>query len=106
MPHHTSDTRIAGYEPLLAPAALLAELPMGADRETTVEQGRAGHPPRAGPGRRPPAGGRRPLLGARPGRGARLRPPAGRDRRSLRDDLLIVMRVYFEKPRTAPGGRA
>ena len=41
MPHHTSDTRITGYEPLLAPAALLAELPMGADRETTVEQGRA-----------------------------------------------------------------
>jgi 3-deoxy-7-phosphoheptulonate synthase len=40
MPHHTSDTRIAGYEPLLAPAALLAELPLGADRETTVEQGR------------------------------------------------------------------
>ena len=41
MPHHTSDTRIIGYEPLLAPAALLAELPLGASRETTVEQGRA-----------------------------------------------------------------
>src|SRR5450631_3677854 len=41
MSHHTSDTRITGYEPLLAPAALLAELPMGAAREATVEQGRA-----------------------------------------------------------------
>ena len=27
---HTSDIRVLGYEPLLAPAALLAELPLGA----------------------------------------------------------------------------
>src|ERR1700759_5629630 len=40
MSHHTSDTRIKGYEPLLAPAALLAELPLGAGREATVERGR------------------------------------------------------------------
>ena len=26
---HTSDTRILGYEPLLSPAALLEELPLG-----------------------------------------------------------------------------
>ena len=37
MPHHTSDTRVTGYEPLLAPAALLDELPLGASRETTVD---------------------------------------------------------------------
>ena len=27
---HTSDIRVLGYEPLLAPAALLADLPLGA----------------------------------------------------------------------------
>ena len=41
MPHHTSDTRILDYEPLLAPAALLQELPLGQARATTIEQGRA-----------------------------------------------------------------
>ena len=40
MPHHTSDTRILGYEPLLAPAALL-QSSLGQAREATVEQGRA-----------------------------------------------------------------
>jgi 3-deoxy-7-phosphoheptulonate synthase len=103
MPHHTSDTRIAGYEPLLAPAALLAELPMGADRETTVEQGRADI--------------RRVLdladdrLLVIVGPCSVHDPVAALDyarqlagiRRSLRDDLLIVMRVYFEKPRTVTG---
>src|SRR6201994_1031975 len=103
MPHHTSDTRIAGYEPLLAPAALLAELPMGADRETSVEQGRTE------------------IRGVLDLADDRLLfivvpcsvhdPVAALDyarqlaelQRSLRDDLLIVMRVYFEKPRTVTG---
>ena len=103
MPHHTSDTRIAGYEPLLAAAALLAELPMGADRETTVEQGRADI--------------RRVLdladdrLLVIVGPCSVHDPVAALDyarqlaelQRSLRDDLLIVMRVYFEKPRTVTG---
>jgi 3-deoxy-7-phosphoheptulonate synthase len=103
MPHHTSDTRIAGYEPLLAPAALLAELPMGADRETTVEQGRADI--------------RRVLdladdrLLVIVGPCSVHDPVAALDyarqlaevQRSLSDDLLIVMRVYFEKPRTVTG---
>jgi 3-deoxy-7-phosphoheptulonate synthase len=103
MPHHTSDTRIIGYEPLLAPAALLAELPLGASRETIVEQGRTEirqvldkdddrllvivgpcsvHDPEAA------------LDYARRLAGIR---------RSLSDELLIVMRVYFEKPRTVTG---
>src|ERR1700761_881200 len=103
MPHHTSDTRIAGYEPLLAPAALLAELPMGAARETTVAQGRADI--------------RRVLdladdrLLVIVGPCSVHDPVAALDyarqlaelQRSLRDDLLIVMRVYFEKPRTVTG---
>ena len=103
MPHHTSDTRITGYEPLLAPAALLDELPLGASRATTVEQGRTEirnvldmdddrllvvvgpcsvHDPKAA------------LDYAR---------QLAEVRRSLSDDLLIVMRVYFEKPRTVTG---
>ena len=38
---HTSDIRVLGYEPLLAPAALLAELPLGAREAKHVEQARA-----------------------------------------------------------------
>jgi 3-deoxy-7-phosphoheptulonate synthase len=103
MPHHTSDTRIIGYEPLLAPAALLDELPLGASRATAIEQGRTEirqvldmaddrllvvvgpcsvHDPKAA------------LDYAR---------QLAEVRRSLTDELLIVMRVYFEKPRTVTG---
>ena len=103
MPHHTSDTRITGYEPLLAPAALLAELPLGASQATTVEQGRTE------------------IRGVLDMADDRLLvivgpcsvhdPVAALDyarrlaevRRSLGDELLIVMRVYFEKPRTVTG---
>jgi 3-deoxy-7-phosphoheptulonate synthase len=38
---HTTDTRILDYEPLLAPAALLHELPLEAAWAKTVEEGRA-----------------------------------------------------------------
>jgi 3-deoxy-7-phosphoheptulonate synthase len=103
MPHHTSDTRIIGYEPLLAPAALLAELPLGASRETTVEQGRTEI-------RRVLDGDDDRLLVV-VGPCSVHDPKAALDyarqladvRRSLSEDLLIVMRVYFEKPRTVTG---
>ena len=36
---HTSDIRVLGYEPLLAPAALLADLPLGAGEAGLVEVG-------------------------------------------------------------------
>ncbi|HEY4465523.1 MAG TPA: 3-deoxy-7-phosphoheptulonate synthase [Streptosporangiaceae bacterium] len=103
MPHHTSDTRILGYEPLLAPAALLQELPLGRARADTVEQGRADV---------------RSVLDMEDDRLLVVvgpcsvhDPVAALDyarrlaeiRRSLEDDLLIVMRVYFEKPRTVTG---
>ncbi len=99
----TRDTRITGYEPLLAPAALLDELPLTEEAAATVERTRADvravldgsddrllviagpcsvHDPRAA---REYAG----LLRAQA------------DRRQA--DLLIVMRVYFEKPRTVTG---
>ena len=38
---HTSDTRVLGYEPLLSPAGLLEELPLGSAAAGLVEQSRA-----------------------------------------------------------------
>ena len=99
----TSDTRITGYEPLLAPSALLDQLPLGDEAAATVEQSR---------------GEVRAVLDGADDRLLVIAGPcsvhdpaaaleyAGR----LRDarerhhaDLLIVMRVYFEKPRTVTG---
>jgi len=100
---HTSDTRVQAYDPLLAPAALLDELPLDDALAKNVEQARVDicsvldqaddrllvvvgpcsvHDPEA-------------ALQY----GARLREAA----RPLARDLLIVMRVYFEKPRTVTG---
>ncbi|HXZ66811.1 MAG TPA: 3-deoxy-7-phosphoheptulonate synthase [Streptosporangiaceae bacterium] len=100
---HTSDTRVQAYDPLLAPAALLDELPLDDDLAKGVEQARVDicsvldraddrllvvvgpcsvHDPAA-------------ALAY----GAELRDLA----RSLARDLLVVMRVYFEKPRTVTG---
>src|SRR5207247_2784448 len=102
-PARTSDPRITGYEPLLSPSALLGQLPLDDEASATVEQSRAevravldGSDDRllviAGPcSVHDPAAaldyaGR--LIGARELHWA---------------DLLIVMRVYFEKPRTVTG---
>jgi 3-deoxy-7-phosphoheptulonate synthase len=100
---HTSDTRVQAYDPLLAPAALLDELPLDDGLAKAVEQARVDicsvldraddrllvvvgpcsvHDPEA-------------ALHY----GARLRELAS----ALAKDLLIVMRVYFEKPRTVTG---
>jgi 3-deoxy-7-phosphoheptulonate synthase len=99
----TRDTRITGYEPLLSPAALLDELPLADEAAATVERTRRqiravldGADDRllviAGPcSVHDPA--------AALDYAGRLR--AVRDR--LAGDLLIVMRVYFEKPRTVTG---
>jgi 3-deoxy-7-phosphoheptulonate synthase len=99
----TRDTRIAGYEPLLSPAALLDELPLGDKAVATVERTRTEV---------------RAVLDADDDRLLVIAGPcsvhdpvaaldyAGR-LAALRDqyanDLLIVMRVYFEKPRTVTG---
>ena len=99
----TSDTRIAGYEPLVSPAALLYELKLAEAQQQAVERTRAEvqavldgaddrllvvtgpcsvHDPRAA------------LDYAARLAGLRAR---------YAGDLLIVMRVYFEKPRTVTG---
>ena len=98
-----SDTRIVGYEPLLSPAALLDELPLGEVQQETVARTRAEV---------------RALLAGADDRllvvtgpcsvhdpkaaleyGARLTEL----RERFSDELLVVMRVYFEKPRTVTG---
>src|ERR1700744_143151 len=98
-----SDTRIVGYEPLLSPAALLGEFPLGGTQQQTVERTRAEvravldgaddrllvvtgpcsvHDPKAAP--------------ADAGHLAALRAKSAEGR-------LVAMRVYFEKPRTLAG---
>lgn len=99
----TDDVRILGQRPLLSPAILADELPAEEAVQTAV------------------AGWRRQIEGILAGRddrllcvvgpcsvhdpaaalayAARLRPIAA----ALADELLVVMRVYFEKPRTVVG---
>jgi 3-deoxy-7-phosphoheptulonate synthase len=98
-----SDTRISGYEPLLSPAALLHELPLGEAGQRTVERTRAEV-------RTLLDGADDRLLGVT-GPCSVHDPKAALDyaarladlRARYADDLLIVMRVYFEKPRTVVG---
>jgi 3-deoxy-7-phosphoheptulonate synthase len=97
------DTRITGYEPLLSPAALLDELPLSQQASTTVERTR---------------GEVRALLDGVDDRLLVITGPCSvHDPKAaidyahrlveLRDryagELLVVMRVYFEKPRTVTG---
>jgi 3-deoxy-7-phosphoheptulonate synthase len=98
-----SDTRVVAYEPLLTPAALLDELPLDGAMAATVERSRAevqavldGADDRllvvVGP-----CSVHDPVAALDyAGRLARLR-----DEHAA--DLLVVMRVYFEKPRTVTG---
>jgi 3-deoxy-7-phosphoheptulonate synthase len=98
-----SDTRIVGYEPLLSPAALLHELPLGATQQETVARTRAEV--------RAVLDGTDDRLLVVTGPCSVHDPKAALDyasrlaglRERLADDLLIVMRVYFEKPRTVTG---
>ncbi|HEX2161074.1 MAG TPA: 3-deoxy-7-phosphoheptulonate synthase [Thermoleophilaceae bacterium] len=100
---HVRDQRIERAVPLVTPAQLLAEQPLGAERERTVIAGREqvaavldGHDDRllvvVGPCSVHDTEAA--LEYAR-----RLAEVAA----SRRDDLLIAMRVYFEKPRTTTG---
>ncbi|MBI4271319.1 MAG: 3-deoxy-7-phosphoheptulonate synthase [Candidatus Rokubacteria bacterium] len=103
MPERTRDLRIAGFRPLIPPAILLEELPLGDRGSETV------------------ARGRRAIVDVLHGRDDRLvvvvgpcsihDPVAAVDyARRLKAaaeqharDLFVVMRVYFEKPRTTVG---
>jgi 3-deoxy-7-phosphoheptulonate synthase len=97
------DTRIVGYEPLLSPAALLDELPLGEAQAQIVERSRAEV--------RAVLDGTDDRLLVVTGPCSVHDPNAARDyatrlgelRNRYADDLLVVMRVYFEKPRTVTG---
>jgi 3-deoxy-7-phosphoheptulonate synthase len=98
-----SDTRIVGYEPLLSPAALLHELPLGEAQQEAVERARTEV--------RAVLDGADDRLLVVTGPCSVHDPKAALDyatrladlRELFVDDLLIVMRVYFEKPRTVTG---
>jgi 3-deoxy-7-phosphoheptulonate synthase len=98
-----SDTRIVGYKPLLSPAALLHELPLGEAQQETVARTRTEV--------RAVLDGADDRLLVVTGPCSVHDPKAALDyaarladlRERLADDLLIVMRVYFEKPRTVTG---
>jgi 3-deoxy-7-phosphoheptulonate synthase len=98
-----SDTRIVGYEPLLSPAALLDELPLTGAQQETVESTRTEV--------RSVLDGSDDRLLVVTGPCSVHDPKAALDyaghlaglRERHAEDLLIVMRVYFEKPRTVTG---
>jgi 3-deoxy-7-phosphoheptulonate synthase len=97
------DTRIVAYEPLLSPAALVDELPLGEAEAEMVERTRAEV--------RAVLDGADDRLLVITGPCSVHDPKAALDYAgrlaALRDryasDLLLVMRVYFEKPRTVTG---
>ncbi len=97
------DTRIVRYEPLLSPAALVDELPLGEAEGETVERTRTEV--------RAVLDGTDDRLLVVTGPCSVHDPKAALDyaarlvglRERYADDLLIVMRVYFEKPRTVTG---
>ncbi len=102
-PPNTSDLHVAGFQPLIAPDELLAELPLGEARAATVRSAR-------GAVRRILAGDDDRLLvvvgpcsvhdvDAAVEYAVRLAKASA----GLADELCVVMRVYFEKPRTTVG---
>jgi 3-deoxy-7-phosphoheptulonate synthase len=103
MLHRTDDLRIQELRPLIPPAILMEELPVGERASTLVWKSRAeiGHI-LAGQDDRllvvvGPCSVHDPVAALEyAGRLAAVSP-------SFRDDLMIVMRVYFEKPRTTVG---
>ncbi|QBI55758.1 3-deoxy-7-phosphoheptulonate synthase [Streptomonospora litoralis] len=100
---NTNDTRVASYQPLIAPQDLLAELPMGPERAALVEDARAEV--------KRVLDGTDDRLLVIVGPCSVHDPEAALDYAerlkaltpSLREDLCVVMRVYFEKPRTTLG---
>jgi 3-deoxy-7-phosphoheptulonate synthase len=99
----TNDTRVASYKPLIAPQDLLAELPLGEASATLVESARTEV--------------KRVLDGEDDRLLVVVGPCSVHDTESaldyarrlkalvpsVSDELCVVMRVYFEKPRTTVG---
>jgi 3-deoxy-7-phosphoheptulonate synthase len=103
MMYNTDDIRIKRLRPLIPPAILLEELPLGSDEAAFLaEQRRAVGDVVAGRDRRLLV-----VVGPcsihDPKAGLEYAERLSKVRDRLCDDLLIVMRTYFEKPRTTVG---
>jgi 3-deoxy-7-phosphoheptulonate synthase len=101
--YNTDDIRIKRLRPLIPPAILLEELPLGSDEAAFLaEQRRAVGDVVAGRDRRLLV-----VVGPcsihDPKAGLEYAERLSKVRDRLCDDLLIVMRTYFEKPRTTVG---
>ena len=98
------DLRIERIEPLARPADLLAELPLPEASAELVLRGRAEAGAVLRRRGRPPARRRRAVQRPRHrGRSASTPTALAKRAAELSEDLLVVMRVYFEKPRTTTG---
>ena len=105
MTEKIEDRNVEGVVPLISPRAVKARAAADGARRRRRSGDPAGDPRRAArPRPRPPARRRRAVLDPRPAtprsttpRGSRASP------RRTRDALVIVMRTYFEKPRTTVG---
>ncbi len=101
--HLTDDLRIDRLRPLIPPAILMEQHPITEAASTTVAEGREAVTRilRGRDGRLLVVVGPCSIHDVAAARGYGQRLKAAADR--LRDDLLVVMRVYFEKPRTTVG---
>ena len=99
----TDDLRITDVRPLMPPAILLEEIPISERASNVVSDTRAADRDVARRTRSAAGGRVGPVLDSRHGGGARVRRAAGAAGRALRRPPVIVMRTYFEKPRTSVG---
>jgi 3-deoxy-7-phosphoheptulonate synthase len=103
MPFATDDLRIENLRPLLPPAILMEEVPLDAEQQKSIATGRAevGAIVERSDGRLLVVVGPCSIhdTGAALDYAARLRTAADQ----FKNDLCIVMRTYFEKPRTTVG---
>jgi 3-deoxy-7-phosphoheptulonate synthase len=100
----TDDERIEDVVPLPPPEHLIRFFPIqGTPVEALVDRDAPAGARDLQRPLRPPAGGDRPVLDPRSGRRGRLRREAAAGKKASRDELEILMRVYFEKPRTTVG---
>jgi 3-deoxy-7-phosphoheptulonate synthase len=103
MYHLTDDLRIAGLGPLIPPAILMEQYPITEAASTTVAEGRDAltRIVRGQDDRLVVVVGPCSIHDVAAAREYGMRLKAQADR--LAEDLLVVMRVYFEKPRTTVG---
>jgi len=101
--HPTDDLRIEGLRPLIPPAILMEQLPLGETESTLVWRSRSeiGAALQGEDDRLITVVG--PCSVHDPKAGLEYAQRLAEVARRFRDELLIVMRVYFEKPRTTVG---